>query len=77
MPDGRLLKPEVPIMTLDSNFYHRAFENESLGISGWAWRAYTTHNGKEYYNIFATGLEEDYELAAFELDPYNINGKNE
>jgi len=56
MPDGRLLKPEVPVMTIDSNFYTKAFDDDSLGVTGYVWRAYTTHNGLYYFNIFATSL---------------------
>jgi len=70
MPDGLLLKPEVPIMPLDANFYTKAFDDESSGVTGWVWRAYTTHNRLEYYNIFATGLSLDYPLYANDLYPY-------
>lgn len=39
MSDGRLLKPTLPVMSLDSTFLQRAFQ--SGGPSGQLWAAYT------------------------------------
>lgn len=39
MPDGRLLKPTRPVMSLDSTFLYRAFG--SSGPNGQLWAAFT------------------------------------
>ena len=69
MLDGRLLKPQVPAMSIDAEFYEYSY-NTGIGPHGNVWRAYTYHSGYYFYNIFANNLTMDYDLAAHEIYPY-------
>ncbi len=50
-------------MTIDSNFYNRAYGN--IGPDGYVWRAYTNHHDQAYFNIFSANLTKDYQVIFF------------